>query len=178
MSTEHDQNRPEEGRSPRKPSGPPPRQGGRIWTAENVRRAVQCKTDAEREALAREIGSTVAAVRQIDSRWRAAHGQTRPRHVWTEEEKRTVAGLVGRRAVAEYARRIGVTEQSALSQRAKVRSEDAGRPRNHRWTRTEIANVRSLESSTEARRWARRHGLSEHTALSQWKYGRQEGREK
>lgn len=175
MSIEHGRNRPQEDRRPRKPSGPPPRTGGRIWTAENVRRAVKCTTDAEREALAREIGTSVDAVRQIDSRWRAAHGKTRPRHIWTDEEKRTVASLVGRRAVAEYARRIGVTEQSALSQRAKVRSEDAGRPRNHRWTRTEIANVRSLESSAEARRWARRRGLSEHTALNHWKRGRAEG---
>lgn len=176
MSTQHDHNRPETDRRPRKPSGPPPREGGRIWTPENVRRAVKCKTDAEREALAREVGTTVAAVRQIDSRWRAAHGKTRHRHIWTEEEKRAVASLTGRQAVAEFARRVGVTEQSALSQRAKARSEDAGRRRNHRWTSREVAKARSFGTAAEVRRWARSRGLSENSALGQWKRGRQEGR--
>lgn len=162
----------QEARRPRKPSGPPPREGARVWTPENVQRAVQCRNTQERQALALEIGTTEDAVRQVNVRWRAAHGKARHRHVWTEEEKTTVATIRGRAALAAFARKIGVTEQSALTQRAKVRSERGLRSRNHRWTAHEVATVQGLPTTGEVRRWAQRHSLSVDTALHHWKQGR------
>lgn len=169
MNTADHRSGAESTRTPRKPSGPPPRTTPRIWTPENVRAAVMCRNDDERRALAARLGTTVDAVRQISVRWRAAHSKTRPRHIWTDEEKETVATMRGRKALAEYARRIGVTEQAALSQRAKVRSETGLRGRNHRWTAHEVSEVQSLAGSREVRAWARRRGLSEDTAIYHWK---------
>ena len=172
MTHENDQNRPQEGRRPRKPSGPPPREGARLWTPENVSRAVACRNREERKALALEIDTTEDAVRQVASRWRAATGKARPRHVWTEEEKKEVAMLRGRSAVEAFARRIGVTTQSAMTQRAKVRAQRGLRAKNHRWTHNEVETVKALGSMSEVRRWAQSRGLSEDSALYHWRGGR------
>lgn len=138
------------------------------WTPELEQQAADAMTAQEVEALARRVGVSATAVRLVGRQVRRARGGVPQPHKWTKEEDAALLRARSAEGARKVGLRVGVEPEVAVHRRQMLRAQRGTTEPRHTWTEAEKRAIREAATVGEAREWAQRNGLSEHTAKRRW----------